>query len=62
MAKQKVCKKCKIFVQGNECPICKGSTFSTNWKGQINILDANKSKIAEKLEIKVKGKYALKVR
>lgn len=59
--KKKVCKKCKIFVEGEECPLCKGNQFVTNWKGRIHILDANKSEIAKKIEIKVKGEYAIKV-
>ncbi|MBN2423349.1 DNA-directed RNA polymerase subunit E'' [Candidatus Woesearchaeota archaeon] len=62
MVKEKVCKKCKIFVEGNECPICKSNQFSTNWQGQINIIDAERSEIAKKLKISIKGKYALKVR
>ena len=60
--KRKVCKKCKLFIEGNECPACKGNQFSTNWQGRVNILDANKSIIAEKIEIKVKGEYVIKVR
>ena len=60
--KKKACKKCKIFVDGNECPICKGKQFSTNWQGRLNILDAERSMIAEKIGIKVKGEYAIKVR
>jgi len=62
MAKKKVCKKCKRFVKGNECPICKGNQFSTNWQGRINVLDPEKSEIAKKIGIKEKGEYALKVR
>ncbi len=62
MAKEKACKKCKILVKGSNCPICKGNEFTNVWQGQINILDPNKSAIAEKMDIKVKGKYALKVR
>jgi len=62
MAKKKVCKKCKVFVKGEECPICKGKVFSTNWKGRINVIDANKSMIADKISIKQKGEYTLKVR
>lgn len=60
--KKKVCKKCKIFVDGNECPLCKGNQFSTNWQGRLNIIDANKSDIAGKIDITVKGEYAIKVR
>ena len=58
MAK-KACKTCKILVEGSECPICKSNQFSTNWQGRINIIDANKSEIANKMGIKVKGEYVL---
>lgn len=51
-----------MFVEGNVCPGCKGNQFSTNWQGRINILDANKSMIAKKIENTVKGEYAIKVR
>jgi len=61
MAK-KVCKKCKIFVKGNECPICKGSEFTESWQGRITIIDTNKSDIAKKISITQKGEYAIKVR
>jgi len=60
--KRKVCKKCKLFVEGTECPVCKGNQFSTNWQGRLTILDANKSIIAKKVEITSKGEYAIKVR
>lgn len=62
MAKDKVCKKCKIIVEGSSCPLCKGNLFSTVWQGQINVLDANKSSIAHKMGITSKGRYAIKVR
>ena len=60
--KKKVCKRCKMFVEGNECPVCKTSQFSTSWQGRLNIIDASKSIIAEKINIKSKGEYAIKVR
>ena len=60
--KNKVCKKCKIFVDGNECQICKGNVFSTNWQGRMFIVDPTKSLVAEKIGLKVKGEYAIKVR
>lgn len=62
MSKKKVCKKCKIFVEGPECPICHGQSFSTNWQGRIFIVDSNKSEIAQKMGIKIKGEYAIKAR
>jgi RNA polymerase subunit RPABC4/transcription elongation factor Spt4 len=60
--KKKVCKSCKIFVEGNECPICKGQNFSTNWLGRMYIIDAGKSEIAKKIGTQQKGEYAIKVR
>ena len=60
--KKKVCKKCRMFVEGDECPICKTSQFSTNWQGRISILDSTKSEIAKKIGITVKGEYAIKAR
>jgi len=60
--KKKVCKKCKLFVTGETCPVCKGNQFSENWQGRITILDPVRSIVAQKLNIKAKGEYAIKVR
>ncbi len=62
MAKDKVCKNCKLFVEGNVCPVCKSNQFTNVYQGKLYILDANKSYIAEKIGIKEKGKYAIKIR
>jgi len=61
MAK-KVCLKCRAFVTGTECLICKGNKFTESWKGRINVLDAEKSEIAKKVGISAKGEYVLKTR
>ncbi len=60
--KKKVCRECKIFVEGNVCPVCKGNQFSNNWQGRLHILDVNKSIVAKKIGLKVHGEYAIKVR
>jgi len=60
--KKKVCKKCKVFVDGTTCPICSGNQFTPTWQGRLNILDSDKSLIAEKVGMKVKGEYAIKIR
>ena len=60
--KKKVCKKCKVFVTGNDCPICRGNQFSTNWQGRINFLNTEKSMIAKKMGVEKDGEYAIKVR
>jgi len=62
MAKKKVCKRCRVFVEGNDCPICKGNQFSTLWQGRINILDAENSSIAKRIGFTAKGEYSIKVR
>ena len=59
---KKVCKKCKIFVEKDVCPICQGNQFTTTWKGRIAILNVSKSEIAKKLEFNKEGEYAIKIR
>ena len=59
---RKVCKKCKIFVEKDTCPICNGHEFINAWKGRITILNLEKSEIAKKLELKREGDYAIKTR
>ncbi len=62
MAKKKVCKKCKIFVDSGECPICKGKSFTTNWQGRVAILNSDRSMIAEKIGTEKEGEYAIKAK
>ena len=51
-----------MAVEGNECPVCKTNQFSTSWQGRLYVIDTKKSLIAEKIGIKSKGEYAIKVR
>ena len=60
--KRKVCKSCKLFVEGDTCPSCASTNFTTSWQGRLFIKDVEKSMIAQKVEVKVKGEYAIKVR
>jgi len=62
MSKKKACKTCKLFVEGDTCPQCKGSSFTNTWQGRLFINDVAKSLIAEKISVKVKGEYAIKIR
>lgn len=62
MSKKKVCKRCKLFYEGNECPGCKDNQTATTWKGRIAVMDTEKSAIAKKIGIKIKGEYAIKIR
>jgi len=51
-----------MFVEKDKCPNDGSDKFTDNWKGRIVIIDANKSEIAKKVNIKVKGEYAIKIR
>jgi DNA-directed RNA polymerase subunit E" len=62
MAKKKACRKCKKFVSGSTCPICKGNSFNDSWQGRLYVVDVNKSIVAEKVAVPIKGEYAIKVR
>ncbi|MFB6089085.1 MAG: transcription elongation factor subunit Spt4 [Candidatus Aenigmatarchaeota archaeon] len=61
MAKEKACKNCRRLVKGNVCPACKTDDLTTGWKGLAIILDPE-SEIAEKMDIKAPGRYAIKMR
>ncbi len=60
---EKACKECNRIVEdSDECPVCKNNDLSTSWSGLVVIYDSEDSKIAEKLEIKTPGKYAIRTR
>jgi len=60
--KRKVCKDCRMFVDGVVCPNCKGNQFTINWQGRLHVMDPEKSDIAKRLKITMAGEYALKAR
>ncbi|MBN1896752.1 MAG: DNA-directed RNA polymerase subunit E'' [Candidatus Aenigmarchaeota archaeon] len=58
----KVCRECRLFVEGDECPGCGSTSFTHSYKGVVLIKDPATSEIAQNLEITKKGKYALWVK
>ena len=60
--KKKACKQCKMFVEEDSCPMCHSESFSQTWQGRIYIADAARSEVAQKVGLKVKGEYAIKVK
>lgn len=60
--KKKLCKNCRVFVDGELCPLCNGSQFTNSFQGRINILDPEKSEIAKKTGMTASGEYAIKIR
>ena len=59
---KKVCKNCRLFVDGNVCSLCKESKFVNNYQGRISILDPSKSVVAKKAGLSNKGDFAIKFR
>ncbi len=58
----RACRNCFYIVpRGTICPNCKNNSFSNRWSGLLVVIDPSKSMIAERLNIKSKGKYALSV-
>jgi len=62
MVKKKACKQCKTLTTTKECPLCKSTDLTSNWKGKILVFNPEKSKIAKIININKDGEYALKVR
>ena len=60
--REKVCRTCRLFVEGNVCPLCNGTNFSRSWKGMVIIKNPVESEIAKTLGITTKGKYCLWVK
>ena len=58
---KKACKSCKYLTDKSKCPVCQNEQMSDSWKGKIIVINAEKSEIAQKAGIKVKGEYAIKI-
>ena len=59
---EKVCMNCKIYYEGEKCPICKKTNPANAHYGMIIVINPEKSFLAKKAGINIAGKYALKVR
>jgi|Deesub1362A_J573_1020465.scaffolds.fasta_scaffold56999_2 DNA-directed RNA polymerase subunit E" len=59
----KACTNCRYLVPHDvgKCPVCGSETFTENWSGIIIVVDPEKSDIAKMLDIKVKGRFAIKI-
>ncbi|MDD4250703.1 MAG: DNA-directed RNA polymerase, subunit E'' [Candidatus ainarchaeum sp.] len=62
MVKEKACRDCRFLIEeGDKCPNCEGSNFTTFWRGYVVILNAENSEIAKKMNITRTGKFALRL-
>ncbi len=56
------CRNCKfINMDSSACKNCGSTDLTKEWYGYVIIIDPEKSEMAQKLGIKLPGKYALKV-
>ncbi len=62
MAKEKACKICRTIFEGDRCPRCESREVTEGFKGRLAVLNPEKSEIAQKLNIKEKGNFAIKVK
>ena len=58
----RACRNCKIIIEENVCPICKGTDLSDDYSGLLIVIDPEGSQMAQKMDIKEEGRYALKIR
>lgn len=61
MKKDKACKNCKLIYDGDSCPSCGKKETSENFKGRVEIINSEKSKIAKELKINKNGFYTIKI-
>jgi DNA-directed RNA polymerase subunit E" len=58
---KKACRSCKhLMREGNVCPICGSTSFSTKWIGYVYIIDPS-GELGKMLEVKAEGEYAIVV-
>lgn len=62
MVKQKACKICNTIHDTEKCPKCDSKESIESFKGRIIVVDPEKSEIAQKLNLKDKGNFAIKAR
>jgi DNA-directed RNA polymerase subunit E" len=58
----KACANCHFLTRENVCPKCKSTSLSDDYSGLVIVFDPESSAIAKAMNIKEKGRFALKVR
>jgi len=59
---EKACRDCNTLTTSAVCPRCKTANMSDDFSGLVIIIDPEESEIAKTMQIKEKGRYALRVR
>jgi DNA-directed RNA polymerase subunit E" len=58
---EKACRKCRLIVTGDVCPVCKDSQLTRSWEGYIIVTDPN-GEVGKAIGASSQGKYALKIK
>jgi transcription elongation factor SPT4 len=58
----RACTNCHFITNESVCPRCRSTSFSDDYSGIVIMFDPEGSAIAKAMNIKEKGRYALKVR
>jgi DNA-directed RNA polymerase subunit E" len=59
---EKACSSCHTLTKESSCPRCKSTSLSDDFGGLLIVFDPERSSIAKAMNVKEKGRYALKVR
>jgi DNA-directed RNA polymerase subunit E" len=59
---EKACTSCHFLTKENVCPKCKSTSLSDEYNGLVIVFDPEGSAIAKTMNIKEKGRFALRVR
>jgi DNA-directed RNA polymerase subunit E" len=59
---EKACTNCHFLTKENVCPKCKSTSLSDDYNGLVIVFDPEGSAIAKTMNIKEKGRFALRVR
>lgn len=59
---ERACASCHYLTKEGVCPKCRTSSLSDDYSGLVIVFDPENSAIAKAMNIKEKGRYALKVR
>lgn len=60
---ERACKNCRFVVsEGSTCPNCGGTQLTDKWSSYLIVFNVEKSELAKRMEAKVPGKYALRIK
>ncbi len=58
----RACRNCRLISDRNACPDCKSTDLSDDFSGLVVVFDPENSAIAKAMNIKKKGRYAVRIR